>query len=186
MIIETEKLGHKLSKVTMIMKKFAIHKCGHKDPVSGSSCFRSMVKSNRYILATQDRELQEWIRKQVGQPLVYLHQVTPVLEAPSDKSKDFADQQMDEKVNVQKLETKTISILRMKEGFVEPEVQPKKKKKSKQPNPLSCKKKKAKVHGIDQTKPNTSVNKNAKKGKKVKIPRHLRDHIKILKMTGND
>lgn len=58
MIIETEKLGHKLSKVTLIMKKFALHKCGHKEPISGSACFKSMIKSNRYIIATQDRELQ--------------------------------------------------------------------------------------------------------------------------------
>lgn len=93
---------------------------------------------------------------------------------------------MEEKVSVQQLESKSILTLRMKEGIVEQDKIPKKKKKIKQPNPLSCKKKKPKEHGVKNTNPNTSVNKNAKRGKKIKIPRHLRDHIKILKMTGNE
>lgn len=188
MIIETEKLGPKLTKVAALVKRYPIHKCGHKEPISGGACFKSMVKINRYFIATQDRELQEWIRKQVGQPLIYLHNVTPVLEAPTDKSKESSANQMENKVNIQESENQKLAKLKKQEGIVEPEIKPKKKKKMKQPNPLSCKKKKPKNDIVDQSKQkDMGVKKDiVKRGKKIKIPRHLRDHMKILKMYGSD
>ena len=43
-ILETEKLGPKLYGAMLIVKQFAVHKCGHeKQPVAGSKCLRSMI-----------------------------------------------------------------------------------------------------------------------------------------------
>lgn len=39
------------------------------------------------MIATQDRELQEYLRKKPGQPILYLHKKTPVLEQPSELSR---------------------------------------------------------------------------------------------------
>lgn len=39
------------------------------------------------MIATQDRDLQEYLRKKPGQPILYLHKKTPVLEQPSELSR---------------------------------------------------------------------------------------------------
>lgn len=77
-IIESEKLGHKLITATKILKNLNLHKCGHeKSPLSGAECIKEMTTKSRFLISTQDRELQGWIRKQPGIALLYLHQVVP-------------------------------------------------------------------------------------------------------------
>lgn len=156
-----------------------------------------MVKNNRYIIATQDRELQEWMRRQPGKALMYLHKITPVLEPPSDRSKKFADKKMTEQVSVNTNENEKIKYFKSKEGIVEEEKIAKKKKKIKNPNPLSCKKKKKKsTDNQNQSKNRDGCDgsggvkdgrvEKVKKGKKIKMSRHLRQHMKVLKMKLNE
>ena len=77
-LIESEKLGHKLIATTAKLKALNLHKCGHeKNPQSGSECIKEMTKKSRFLVTTQDRELQEWIRKQSGIALLYLHRAVP-------------------------------------------------------------------------------------------------------------
>lgn len=185
-ISETEKLGSYSAKVngaTQIVKQYAIHRCGHeKKPMSGSNCLLSMIgkdNSSRYIIATQDRELQDKLRQIPGVPLTYLHGKTPTLESPSDTSRKFAEViQKDlgmtiwQKENVKILQ-KQAGIMQEKDGKL------KKRKKKGGPNPLSCLKKKK--------KPETILNKKGtKSGKvrksKIKIAPHIKEAL-IAELT---
>lgn len=103
-----------------------------------------MVKENHYVVASQDRDLQEWIRRQTGIALLYLHNVVPHLDEPSQASKKFLLRKTKESTKVSTFEDKQLTQLKKKEGLV-PEPQPAKIKKVKKkggPNPLSCKRKK--------------------------------------------
>lgn len=145
-IIESEKLGSKLLPVAKKLKSFTLDKCGHeKNPLSGAECIKSMVKENHYMIATQDRDLQEWIRNQVGIALLYLHNVVPTLEEPSPASRKHIERKMKSSTKVSSFEDENIVQLKKKEGLIkEPKVFKLKKKKKGGPNPLSCKKKKSK------------------------------------------
>lgn len=51
-----------------------------------------IVNTSRYIIATQDRELQEIARSSPGTPVLYLHKKTPTLEQPSKRSIEVAQE----------------------------------------------------------------------------------------------
>lgn len=186
-IIETEKISKKTHAALTILKQYGIHECGHKEPVSGSKCILSMVakgNANHYILASQDRDLQEKLRMKAGVPLLYLHNKAPTLEKPSKASYD--------KINVIQnsthsfiSENQNVTLKKMKKalGIVdEVEEQPSsiRKKKKHNPNPLSCKKKKKKP-GVKGNKDVTNNGKVRKRSKK-KLPKYLKEHIGV---TGN-
>lgn len=146
-IMECEKLGKKLYAVTNLAKTFPIHKCGHEaSPISGAHCLKSMLKGNHYVVCTQDTDLQEWLRRRPGHPLMYLHGITPVFEAPSDQSKAFISQksiaQIESSSDQQRLLTKVTK--EFKQQAAEKKIM---KKRAKGPNPLACKKKKKKPNG---------------------------------------
>lgn len=48
------------------------------------------------MIATQDRELQDYLRKKPGQPIMYLHKKTPVLEQPSELSRKTVEFKLNE------------------------------------------------------------------------------------------
>lgn len=48
------------------------------------------------MIATQDRELQDYLRKKPGQPIIYLHKKTPVLEQPSELSRKTVEFKLNE------------------------------------------------------------------------------------------
>ncbi|XP_001600591.1 rRNA-processing protein UTP23 homolog [Nasonia vitripennis] len=182
-ILETEKLGPKLYGAMLIVKKFAVHKCGHeKQPVSGSKCLRSMVGSNnpsRYLVATQDRLLQDQLRKVPGAPIIYLHGKAPTLEPPSQISREFAEQIRNNTIMTD-VQEETIKTMMKQSGLeTENSFKPKKKRSKGGPNPLSCKKRKKK----DDTNSNTSgkkVNETGKvrKRKRIKLPAHVKEVLK--------
>jgi U3 small nucleolar RNA-associated protein 23 len=162
-----------------LLKSFPVHHCGHeKNPIAGSACIRDKVKTNHYIIATQDRNLQEWIRRKPGIPLLYLHQVAPTLEQPSEASRKYAEKQTAKTIEVTKLDEQKLKHLKKKEGLAVETVEPppKKKKKIGGPNPLSCKKKKK---GTTSGSKNKSTVKNKaiekKKRTRVKIPKHVKE-----------
>lgn len=177
MIMEADKLGPKLFHVSRKLKSMQLNKCGHeKNPLTGSECIKSLVKDNRYIIATQDRDLQEWIRKQIGIALLYLHNVVPTLEEPSLATRNFIDRKSKKLLKVSSFEGEQLGQLKKKEGIVEDKKGPKIKHKKKKggPNPLSCKKKKSKELGIK----NKAIDKNKNKKQIIKIPKHVKEEIK--------
>lgn len=146
-IIETEKLGPKLQNVQTKLKSLQLNKCGHeKNPLTGAECIKSLVKENHYVIATQDRDLQDWIRRQVGIALLYLHNVVPHLDEPSEASKKFISRKTKASTKVSSFEEVRLTQIKKKEGLVveQPVEMRKVIKKIKGPNPLSCKRKKAK------------------------------------------
>lgn len=175
-ILETEKLGKYVFGAMLIVKNFAVHQCGHgKNPVSGSACIESMIGENnasRYIIATQDQELQDAVRRIPGAPLLYLHHKTPTLEEPSKVSIKVANKQCHARFGVSEHDSKTLSGLKLATFGPQQETKPKKKKKKGGPNPLSCKKK--------QKKPNSNENKSAdkkRKRKRIKLPKHVKTEL---------
>uniref|UniRef100_A0A6B2EFU5 rRNA-processing protein UTP23 homolog n=1 Tax=Phlebotomus kandelakii TaxID=1109342 RepID=A0A6B2EFU5_9DIPT len=167
-IMETESLGAAFSKTTFVLKSFAVHKCSHAgEKISGSTCIKSLAPQSRYIVATQDKTLQNWCRRRPGQPLLYFHGVTPVFEAPSDATKASVNEELQRQLN----DLGTLKV-ESKEGPVV------KKKRKKNPNPLSCLKKKKKPHQ-EAHKTDFESKKNRKR---IKIPQHVKEQ---LKASGN-
>jgi len=178
-ILETEKLGPKVYGAMLIVKQFAVHRCGHeKNPTSGSKCLRSMLgKDNpsRYLVATQDRELQDRIRSIPGVPLIYLHGRAPTLEPPSQASRIHAGNLL-KGIGMSSTQQETIKSLLQTSGLAtEEQSKPKKKRKKGGPNPLSVKKKK-KPSAVMQKSANTSG--RIRKRKKVKLPTHIKEVLK--------
>lgn len=132
------------------------------------------------MIATQDRLLQDQLRKVPGVPIMYLHGKAPTLEPPSQKSREFAEQLRGKAVMTDQQE-ETIKTLKKQSGL-EPDatLRPKKKRGKGGPNPLSCKKKKKKETS-GQTSANTSrTNESGKvrKRKRIKIPNHVKEVLK--------
>lgn len=178
MIIETESLGNKLTGASIILKQFGTHKCGHEGkPVSGSKCILSMLgkeNANHYITATQDRQLQETIRKIPAAPLLYLVQKTPVLDPPSEASIKSSNDKFDMAL---KEEKRLVKNLKEQNGIVT-EITKFKKRKKKGPNPLSCKKKKTKQQQMkSKPKEYTKGEIENKQRKKLRIPKHVKELI---------
>ncbi|KAF6214253.1 hypothetical protein GE061_008993 [Apolygus lucorum] len=147
-IIETEKLGPPVYGAMLILKQFAVHKCGHTEPISAATCFRHMLgkrNKNRYMIATQDRELQSKVRMIRGTPLLFIHHKAPTLEPPSPLSVYAANTKQQQSVFLSDSERQNLK--KAKEDILGPR-QPlilKRKKKVGGPNPLSCKKKKTEI-----------------------------------------
>ncbi|RZC40389.1 Fcf1 domain containing protein [Asbolus verrucosus] len=171
-IIEMENLGPKLGGALIVLKKHAVHKCGHEGkPVPASHCLSSMLgkqNQNHYIVASQDRDLQSKIRNMVGVPLLYLHGKTPVLEQPSKASGDAVAN----RAGVSVLEQQMIEKLKSESGLGGNEGERPRKKKKKGPNPLSCKKKKNKAQEAGKVVKNVEVKNRVKK---IRIPKHVKE-----------
>lgn len=129
-----------------------------------------MVKDNHYVVASQDRDLQEWIRKQAGIALLYLHNVVPHLDEPSEASKKFLLRKTKASTRVSTFEDERLKNLKKKQGLIqEPNVaKVKKVKKKGGPNPLSCKKKSAPQVDKQRKVQSKVIDKNSKSRKILK------------------
>ncbi|RVE50355.1 hypothetical protein evm_005021 [Chilo suppressalis] len=136
-----------------------------------------------YILATQDRDLQEKLRGKPAIPLLYLHNKAPTLEKPSRASYDKASQSL-QSTNIFISETQNETLKNMKKALgveqnVEEVILHVKKKKTHNPNPLSCKKKKKKVDVKQQSKRKDGINEGkVRKRKKKKASKNLLEQLK--------
>lgn len=127
----------------------------------------------RYIVATQDRELQDKLRIIPGVPVIYLHGKVPTLDSPSEASRKYAEA-MQKGLGMTIWERENVKILRNQAGIVEKESKLKKKKKKGGPNPLSCLKKK-KPGTITLNKTGTKSGKVRKR--KIKIASHIKEAL---------
>lgn len=178
--MEAESLGGPVVGATQIVKKFLVHRCGHdQKPISAADCMKSMIRGNHYIIATQDRDLQEFLRTKPGQPLMYLHKKTPVLEQPSEASRKHSERKQNETHDFVDRDAKRLLHLKRAAGMTveDPTTTPivKKKFKKKQPNPLSCKKKKK----TKSTQPSGSSSgvqdAGVQKKRRVRVAQHVKD-----------
>ncbi|KAJ6646537.1 rRNA-processing protein UTP23 like [Pseudolycoriella hygida] len=187
-IEEAESLGSRIQGAVQIVKQFVVHRCGHdKKPIPGADCIRSMCKQNKYIVATQDRELQEKLRLKPGQPIIYLHKRCPVLEQPSEASRKFSDKKIDETFGFGEDAVNKLKTMKRRAGIEDTDVLNVKKKKfkRKQPNPLSCKKKKKRVgdHGKDKSIEGVSdkpIEKKQRSRIRKRVPKHVKEHLLAL------
>lgn len=62
------------------------------------------------MIASQDRELQEHLRKKPGQPILYLHKKTPVLEQPSEISRKTVEFKLNESFRFGAADEKKLSM----------------------------------------------------------------------------
>ncbi|KAK9888361.1 hypothetical protein WA026_000615 [Henosepilachna vigintioctopunctata] len=177
-IIEMENLDRKVRGAVVILKKFAVHKCGHeKKAIPGSKCLLSMLgkaNENHYIIATQDRDLENNVRLIPGVPLLYLHMKTPVLEHPSEISVLNAKKKLS---GIGIAEKTALDQLKQANGVLEEEMNVRKKKKRRGPNPLSCKKKKTNTQQPSIRKKEGLPEKEKRKRKKLRISKHVKEEL---------
>lgn len=107
------------------------------------------TNEKHYIVASQDRDLQEKLRKRAGAPILYFHNKSPTLEKPSKASYDKVNPSIEANAPTFISETQNETLKKIKKALgVEEKVDepknPIKKRKQHNPNPLSCKKKKKK------------------------------------------
>lgn len=130
----------------------------------------------RYIIATQDRELQDYLRKIPGVPIMYLHGKAPTLEAPSQASREYAEN-IRKELGMTEWEKENIKVLKEVAGVTDKtEVRLKKKKKG-GPNPLSCLKKKSKSQTEIPKNVKEKISGRVKKRKKMKIAAHIKEAL---------
>lgn len=137
------------------------------------------LNKNRYIIATQDRELQDYIRNQaIGVPLLYLHKKTPVLENPSNATVEHTKLHKTQRFQLNSNEVNLLTQLKVKSGIQQDENSTSFRKKRKRggPNPLSCKKKKVDGKKIIKNNSENKIKKNRKR-KRVRIPDHVKQEL---------
>ena len=140
--------GHSVYGAFLIVKQFKPRKCGHKNPISAAACIRSLVGSenkDHFIVATSDKNLTHELRKIPGCPLVYLKNNNMNLEPPSEASIENGAEIKRKQVGSDQAELERLKELKsvlLETSEKDDESKKKKRKGPKQPNPLSCKKKK--------------------------------------------
>lgn len=65
------------------------------------------------MIASQDRDLQVYLRKKPGQPILYLHKKTPVLEQPSEISRKTVEFKLNESFRFGSADEKKLCINKM-------------------------------------------------------------------------
>lgn len=118
---------------------------------------------------------------------MYLHKRTPVLEQPSEASRKSSNKQIDKTINFGETEVNKLKAMKRNEGVDDTDQMTVKKKKfkKKQPNPLSCKKKKTKSSkrtsgGKDEGVRVKGVEKKQRSRNRKKIPKHVKEHLLAL------
>ncbi|XP_053468315.1 rRNA-processing protein UTP23 homolog [Ictalurus furcatus] len=146
---ELETLSKDLYGAKLILQRFQIRRCKHKEPVPASQCLLSMLaetNAHHYFVATQDRELTKALMEIPGVPLIYIVLNTMVLDKPSACSvKHVEAVQLGELVSPH--QQQSLQSLKVEQGLSkdgEERRGKKRKRKAGNPNPLSCLKKKKK------------------------------------------
>jgi len=150
---EIENAGGRLHGHSIVAKAFYRLKCSHHPCKSSSDCFLDEVANSNakgFMIASNDDAFKHRIRSIGGIPLLCIHGQVPILEGPSDESKQLALSKEQNKSAVPEWEKE---IHGMESSDSEAPVV-KKKKKGKNPNPLSCRKKIVKEEAAPAAKRN--------------------------------
>lgn len=143
----------------IVVKQFPVRKCGHeKKPISAAQCIHSLISkdsnADHLIVATQDGQLSDQIRTMRGVPLLYISHNTILMEKESEASRVAAKDKISTATSGETdAQFQRLKDLKRLEGLEEePKMVKRKKKGPKGPNPLSCKKRKAKLTSGDKKK----------------------------------
>lgn len=179
-LIEAEKVAKKITGALIILRQFGVHECGHRQPVGAAECLKSMIgkdNSSHYIIATQDRALQDEIRNIPGVPLIYLHLKSPTLDKLSDASMAVVKSKTETTFSVSDHQDEMLKKLKESSGIVEDVVLPKKKRKKKGPNPLSCLKKKKTNKKQSSLRLDLKPKEKVQKRRRKKLPAHIKETL---------
>lgn len=124
---------------------------------------------------------------------MYLHKRTPVLEQPSEASRKFSNKKIDKTIKFGEVDVNKLKAMKRSEGVDDADELPVKKKqfKKKQPNPLSCKRKKKRSEGqVNGNKSkdgvrNKTIEKKQRSRSRKKIPKHVTEHLLSLNKSWN-
>ncbi|KAK8798378.1 hypothetical protein WA588_003460, partial [Blastocystis sp. NMH] len=121
-------------------------KCNHTEPLSSFKCTLDIAKhmkdsKEKYVICTEKDLYRQDIRRIPGIPLIYLNRSVLTLDQPSKNSDHFVDSSISNRLGVSDVERKELGIqVKREDRSYNPLVDIHHKKKN--PNPLSCKKKK--------------------------------------------
>lgn len=122
---------------------------GHAAPVkakptslSTAACFKRVLEEHKrkYCVATQDAWLLRHVRRKAGTPVVRLEGNVPVVEGPSDASRNRHRKAEERKTRLPKWEREVLNLPDPTEEAKGGKVVPGRKKRKGGPNPLSVKK----------------------------------------------
>ncbi|KAI8907815.1 Fcf1-domain-containing protein [Gorgonomyces haynaldii] len=129
---ELKKLGPDFRPTAAMAKKLEKRRCTHEPAVPASDCLKSIIgdsNAHNYCVATNDLDLRIGFRDIPGIPLIYINKSVLILEPPSQKTLEAAEQK-----EIQKTMYGIKPVVQEENKIV--------KRKKKEPNPLSIKKKK--------------------------------------------
>eukprot|EP00741_Cyanophora_paradoxa_P000385 tig00000404_g376.t1 len=89
---DIRKRGEAFGGAAVIAKNFTSIKCSHAAPVSGAECIASLIEDRageKYMVGSQEEEMQRRVRKVGGVPLIRISNHTLVVEKPSNESRDM-------------------------------------------------------------------------------------------------
>ncbi|XP_055351634.1 rRNA-processing protein UTP23 homolog [Paramacrobiotus metropolitanus] len=188
---ETTNLGPELHGALCVLKQFSLAPCNHQEkPLPASACLETLTRggnTEKFLIASQDLDLQDKLRKKAGVPILYLHHHSLTLEKPSEKSLEVARTRQNEKLEPSGYQKDVIGEMKKRElGETSASLPPKRKRKGpKQPNPLSCKKsKKDKLVKSLQVEMKVGKSKGRRRHKRINMCDALKNiHAKLVKQA---
>mmetsp|Transcript_58305 Transcript_58305/g.181113 ORF Transcript_58305/g.181113 Transcript_58305/m.181113 type:complete len:323 (+) Transcript_58305:40-1008(+) len=146
-LAELRSLGERALGAAIIAKGYYRVKCGHEEAIGAAECIKEQIgerNDRKFMLASQDPQLIREMRQVPGMPLLRLNGQVPLLEDPSDASKEVASAGEKKKLKPSDWEKPRLPVLKAMEAkAAEVASKPRKQKGPKGPNPLSCLKSKA-------------------------------------------
>lgn len=139
---ELRSLGSNALGAAIIAKGYYRIKCGHDRGIGACACIREQVgnaNARKFLVASQDPELQKLLREVPGVPVLRLNGPCPLVEEPSDVSRQRAAEGDAVRLAPAHWEMPKLPELRARgEAAKEAAAAPVKKRKVKGQNPLSC------------------------------------------------
>lgn len=174
-----------------MLKQLSVRSCGHgKNTISAVKCLNSLVKNQQekehYLIATTDASLIQQLRQFPNCPVITLRASCLTILKPPGLASLVAEQKLEETL-MEESEVKELKELKKREFGEEPDQSRKRKKKGpKQPNPLSCLKKKKNLSKPQKaTEPITTMipSKKRRQRRKSKVPLPVEKVLQSLAST---
>jgi U3 small nucleolar RNA-associated protein 23 len=142
-IKETELLGSATYGAMLILKKFTLHPCNHRDTLNTEKCFRKLIQDktqSKFFVATQSDTMKETVRSILGTPLLLISHRSINIEKPTQDSVNDANEVLNKKLQPSVNDFEKLKALKQQKGLIPHDEGSHKHRKAKGPNPLSCKK----------------------------------------------
>nr|CAB3267578.1 rRNA-processing protein UTP23 homolog [Phallusia mammillata] len=148
-LAELSLLGSEMRGAKAIIQKFQTKPCSHDDsPTSAVKCLKSLIgdkNEHGYFIATQDANLTKLARSIPGIPVLYIYQMSIILDKPSKATSNFVKDLSSDKIRMPAEQKASLLAMKKEANIIIPQKRkPVKRKGPKGPNPLSVKKKKKK------------------------------------------